>query len=76
MDEDDEYEPSGPVVVLAREGEGYIAYIDPPLSTGSHLVVVPTKDAGWQAARELWKSHRLGFRDLANPNIGRFADRD
>ncbi len=76
MDEYGESEPSGPVVVLARNGEGYIAYVDPPLSSGDYRVSAQTKDGGWQAARELWQRFRLGLRDESNPNIGRFLDRD
>lgn len=76
MEEDGENEPSGPVVVLARDGEAYTAYVDPPLPSGDHRVSAQTKDGGWQAARELWKRFRLGLRDESNPNIGRFLDRE
>lgn len=74
--DDYEADPLTPCVVLDRIGTDYTAFIDPPLPSGDHRVVVHDKDAGWRAARELWQSHRLGFRDLANLNIGRWSDRE
>lgn len=76
MDDQFQDEPSGPVVVLARDGEAYTAYVDPPLLSGHHRVSAQTKDGGWQAARELWQRFRLGLRDESNPNTGRFLDRN
>ncbi len=76
MDEDFEEEPSGPVVVLARDGEGYTTFIDPPLPSGDHRVTVRSKSDGWAAASELWCRFGLGLRDLSNPNVSRFVDRE
>lgn len=74
QDADDfEADPLTPCVVLDRVGDDYTAYIDPPLPSGDHRVVVHDKDAGWRVARELWSRFGLGLRDLSNPNIGRWS---
>lgn len=68
-----EVDPLTPCVVLDRVGGHYTAYIDPPLPSGDHRVVVHDKDAGWRVARDLWSRFGLGLRDLSNPNIGRWS---
>lgn len=62
-------EHTGPVVVIAKEGAQFRVSVEPPLPSGDHRSVFPTRDQSWAAARALWTKFKLGLRDEADPKM-------
>ncbi len=73
MDDDFDFGPPGPVVVLTAVGDAYAVLIDPPLPCGDHRRSCPTKQDAWHEARELWSRFKLGFSDRTSNSFGRIS---
>lgn len=70
MDDDADFGPPGPVVVLDRTGDAWAVFFDPPMPDGERRATFSTKDAGWGEAMSRCREHRFGFRDDANAATG------
>lgn len=77
MDDDFDFSPPGPVVVLDRAADTWAVFFDPPMPDGDRRVTFGDKNSAWGVAMSRCQEHRFGFRDDANPATGnRNAARD
>lgn len=70
MDDDFDFGPPGPVVVLDRAADTWAVFFDPPMPDGERRVTFADKNTAWGEAMARCAEHRFGFRDDANPATG------
>jgi hypothetical protein len=66
LDDDFDFGPPGPCVVLDRLADTWAVFFDLPMPDGERRVTFQDKNSAWGHAMAQCREHRFGFRDDAN----------